>query len=236
MSEPYCFEPQPRVSIPVSESDQRFPVHRVFCVGRNYHAHAAEMGVTIDKSAAQPFYFNKHPSAIIETGSTLTYPLETANYHFEMELVLALSSGGFCVSPEEASTLVYGYAAGLDMTRRDLQQRAKDAAHPWDLGKDFEQAAVIGAIQRKTEPHLIDSGGIRLSVNGAVRQHATLDLMIWSAAELIADLSRYYVLMPGDLIYTGTPEGVGPVTPGDELKGSVEGVGEVCCTIGSPRG
>ncbi|MGB1189520.1 MAG: fumarylacetoacetate hydrolase family protein [Pseudomonadales bacterium] len=235
MSELYCFEPQPQVSVPIIGSDQRFPVHRIFCVGRNYHAHAAEMGVTVDKSTAQPFYFNKHPSAIVETGSTLAYPPETANYHYEMELVVALGSGGFRLGAEQADELILGYAAGLDMTRRDLQQRAKDSAHPWDLGKDFEQAAVIGPIRRKAETGLIQTGTISLSVNGDVRQQSSLDLMIWTVAELIADLSRYYVLMPGDLIYTGTPEGVGPVTPGDQLSGSIEGVGEISCTIGDAR-
>ena len=235
MTQRLCFAAQPAVTVTIQDSDARFPVHRIFCVGRNYHAHAAEMGVTVDKATTQPFYFNKHPSTIAESGSDITYPPETSNYHFEMELVVALRAGGFGVSKAEAIDLVYGYAAGLDMTRRDLQQRAKDHAHPWDLGKDFEQAAIISPLVIKPEgAPLLQQGAIALSVNQSVKQSSNLSLMIWSVAELISDLSRYYRLLPGDLIYTGTPEGVGPVLPGDSLKGHIEGVGQVVANITAP--
>ena len=230
-----CFAAQPPVSVAIQNSDVRFPVHRIFCVGRNYLAHAAEMGVTVNKATTQPFYFNKHPSAIAESGSGIAYPPETRNYHFEMELVVALGAGGFQVPEIAAIDLVYGYAAGLDMTRRDLQQRAKDHAHPWDLGKDFEQAAVISPLVIKPEgAPLLQQGAIELSVNESVKQSSNLSLMIWSVAELISDLSRYYRLLPGDLIYTGTPEGVGPVSPGDCLEGRIEGIGQVVANISGP--
>ena len=230
-----CFAAQPPVSVAIQNSDVRFPVHRIFCVGRNYLAHAAEMGVTVNKATTQPFYFNKHPSAIAESGSGIAYPPETSNYHFEMELVVALGAGGFQVPETAAIDLVYGYAAGLDMTRRDLQQRAKDHAHPWDLGKDFEQAAVISPLVIKLEgAPLLQQGAIELSVNESVKQSSNLSLMIWSVAELISDLSRYYRLLPGDLIYTGTPEGVGPVSPGDCLEGRIEGIGQVVANITGP--
>lgn len=234
MTERLCFAAQPPVSVAIQNSDVRFPIHRIFCVGRNYHAHAVEMGVTVDKATTQPFYFNKHPSAIIESGSDIAYPPETSNYHFEMELVVALGAGGFQVSETAAIDLVYGYAAGLDMTRRDLQQRAKDNAHPWDLGKDFEQAAVISPLVIKREDALLQQGSIELSVNQSMKQSSNLSLMIWSVAELVCDLSRYYRLLPGDLIYTGTPEGVGPVLPGDCLEGRIEGVGQVVANITAP--
>ena len=234
MTETLCFASQPLVTVAIQASQLRFPVHRIFCVGRNYHAHAAEMGVTVDKATTQPFYFNKHPSAIAESGAEIPYPPETSNYHFEMELVVALGAGGFQVSEAAAIDLVYGYAAGLDMTRRDLQQRAKDHAHPWDLGKDFEQAAVISPIVVKDERALLQQGAIELSVNQSMKQSSDLSLMIWSVPELISDLSRYYRLLPGDLIYTGTPEGVGPVVPGDCLRGHIEGVGQVVANIVTP--
>jgi len=234
MTETLCFASQPPVTVAIQASQLRFPVHRIFCVGRNYHAHAAEMGVTVDKATTQPFYFNKHPSAIAESEAEIPYPPETSNYHFEMELVVALGAGGFQVSEAAAIDLVYGYAAGLDMTRRYLQQRAKDHAHPWDLGKDFEQAAVISPIVVKDERALLQQGAIELSVNQSMKQSSDLSLMIWSVPELISDLSRYYRLLPGDLIYTGTPEGVGPVVPGDCLKGLIEGVGQVVANIVTP--
>jgi len=234
MTEILCFAPHPAVSVAIQGSQARFPVHRIFCVGRNYHAHAAEMGVTVDKATTQPFYFNKHPSAIAESGADIPYPPETSNYHFEMELVVALGAGGFQVSEAAAAGLVYGYAAGLDMTRRDLQQRAKDHAHPWDLGKDFEQAAIISPIVIKPEGAQLQQGAIELRVNQTMKQSSNLSLMIWSVAELISDLSRYYRLLPGDLIYTGTPDGVGPVVPGDCLTGHIEGVGRVVANITAP--
>ena len=236
MTETFCFAPEPRTSVSIVGQPDRFPVHRIFCVGRNYHAHAAEMGVSVDKAATQPFYFNKHPSAVLASGSLMNYPPQTSDLHHEMELVVALGGDGFEVSVTEASDLIFGYAAGLDMTRRDLQQRAKDRSHPWDLGKDFEQAAILGAICEKAEVEPLTGGAITLCVNGETRQSSDLSLMIWNVAELISDLSRYYRLRPGDVLFTGTPEGVGPVKTGDQLSGSIEGVGIVEVTIGSDAG
>ena len=233
MKETYCFAPPTIKSLEIRDRVERFPVGRLFCVGRNYQAHAAEMGVTVDKASAQPFYFNKHPSHILVSGGTMIYPPETANLHHEMELVVAIGAMGSAVSVDEASRLIFGYAAGLDMTRRDLQQRAKDRAHPWDLAKDFEQGAVLSPIVQRQGSKVLASGLIELSVNGDVRQRADLSMMIWGIAELISDLSRYYTLGPGDLIFTGTPEGVGPVVPGDHLIGTIAGIGRVETTIAS---
>jgi fumarylpyruvate hydrolase len=211
----------------VAGTDELFPVHRIFCVGRNYHAHAAEMGVSVDKSTQEPFYFTKHPSTLIPSGSEIAYPPQTANYHYEMEFVVAIGKEGFEVSEAEANELVFGYAAGLDMTRRDLQLKARETGRPWDLGKDFEESAVLGPIVRKEETGIVDSGVITLSVNGEVRQNSDLTKLIWNVPEIIAHLSRFYHLQPGDLIYTGTPDGVGPVVAGDHILGSVAGVGDV---------
>lgn len=211
----------------VAGTDELFPVHRIFCVGRNYHAHAAEMGVSVDKSSQEPFYFTKHPSSLIPSGSEIAYPPQTANYHYEMEFVVAIGKAGFEVSEAQANELVFGYAAGLDMTRRDLQLKARETGRPWDLGKDFEESAVLSPIVRKEETGIVDNGVITLSVNGEVKQNSELTKLIWSVPEIIAHLSRFYHLQPGDLIYTGTPDGVGPVVAGDHMLGSVAGVADV---------
>lgn len=236
MSTPSYLWPSPPVcSLPVRDSDARLPVRRIFCVGRNYHAHALEMGNPIDKATMRPFYFLKDPGSLVESGATVTYPPGTRNYHFEMELVVALGAEGFRVAPADAGRLIYGYAAGLDMTRRDLQQIAREQGRPWDLGKNFEQAAVCGEIVPATALGVLDKGGIELQVNGETKQRSELSLMIWNISEIIADLSAYYHLQAGDLIYTGTPEGVGAVQPGDRISGHIEGVGEVALEIGAPE-
>jgi fumarylpyruvate hydrolase len=231
----YLFNPPAVQSLPVRGSTERFPINRIFCVGRNYHAHAVEMGRPVDKSVEQAFYFTKSPQTLVETGldsvATVAYPPGTSNYHFEMELVLAIGKAGFRVNEANAHELVYGYAAGLDMTRRDLQLVARDKGRPWDLGKDIEQGSVCSEIVPMLGV-VIENGAIALEVNGATKQSSNVDKLIWNIREIIADLSKYYHLQPGDLIYTGTPEGVGAVLPGDRITGRVEGVAELALTIG----
>jgi len=223
------FHAPPTVSLPISGSELQFPVRRVFCVGRNYAAHAAEMGGQVDREA--PWYFTKSAHSVAQSGQVLPYALETANYHHEMELVVALGQGAFRATPENAMDAVYGYACGLDMTRRDLQQVGKDNRRPWDLGKDVENSAVIGPISAANDINLKGSA-IGLSVNGETRQEATLDDMVWSVAEIICHLSRFYHLEQGDLIMTGTPAGVGPVESGDKLRGWITGIADVEMSVG----
>ncbi len=215
------------VLLDIDGTDEKFPVNRVFCVGRNYLAHAAEMGVTVDKSKQEPFYFTKHPSALLPSGVEIDYPPQTKNYHYEMEFVVAIGKEGFEVSQENADSIIYGYACGLDMTRRDLQLVARETGRPWDLGKDFEQSAIISKIVPVTKTGVINSGTIELAVNGKTRQTSDLNLLIWNVKEVIEHLSKFYHLQPGDLIYTGTPEGVGAVVSGDHITGFVEGVGDI---------
>ena len=229
----YLFNPAPVNSLPVHGTEARFPVNRIFCVGRNYHAHAVEMGRPVDKSSMKPFYFIKAASDLVESGATVPYPCGTSNYHFEMELVVAIGAAGFRVKESDAAALVYGYAAGLDMTRRDLQLVARDQGRPWDLGKDFEKSAVCSPIVPKGNLGVLQSGAIALQVNGATKQTADLSQLIWNIPELLADLSQYYHLQAGDLIYTGTPEGVGAVVTGDLITGQIAQVGSVQLSIGA---
>jgi fumarylpyruvate hydrolase len=227
----YLFTPPAVQSLPIRGKTERFPINRIFCVGRNYHAHAVEMGKPVDKSAERPFYFTKSPQTLVQSGATVAYPPETKNYHFEMELVLAVGKPGFRVSADKAHEVIYGYAAGLDMTRRDLQLVARDKGRPWDLGKDIEEGSVCSEIV-PMEGRIVDKGTIALEVNGATRQSSDVAKLIWAIREIIADLSQFYHLQPGDLIYTGTPEGVGAVVAGDRITGRVEGVAEVALTVG----
>ncbi|HBM14478.1 MAG TPA: fumarylacetoacetase [Rhodospirillaceae bacterium] len=221
-------------SVPVEQEAARYPVGRIFCVGRNYAAHAAEMGVDVDREA--PFYFIKPSSAIVLSGATVPYPPGTENYHYEMELVVAIGASAFRARVTDAEKAVYGYAAGLDMTRRDLQLAARAKQRPWDLGKAFEQSAIIAPIKKaKDYASNLAPQRITLAVNGETKQDATLGDLIHSVPELIADLSKYYHLVPGDLIYTGTPAGVGPVVPGDKIHGIVEGLQPVDLTVGEPE-
>ena len=228
----YLFNPPPVMSAPIRGTGTAFPINRLFFVGRNYHAHAVEMGRPVDKSVERPFYFTKAPQTLTASGATVAYPPETSNYHFEMELVVAIGKPGFRVKAEDAHTLIYGYAAGLDMTRRDLQLVARDKGRPWDLGKDVEQSSVCSEIV-PLQGVVIERGAIALEVNGHTKQSSDVDKLIWNIRELIADLSLFYHLQPGDLIYTGTPEGVGPVVAGDKISGRVEGVAEVTLTVGA---
>jgi fumarylpyruvate hydrolase len=227
----YLWNPPPVQSVPVRGRNERFPIQRLFFVGRNYHAHAVEMGKPVDKSIEVPFYFTKAPSTLVESGATVAYPPGTKDYHHEMELVLAIGAPGFRVSESDAATLIYGYACGLDMTRRDLQLVAREKGRPWDLGKDVEQSSIVSEIVPMSGV-VLDKGNLEMSVNGTVRQKSDLSKLIWNIPELIADLSKFYHLQPGDLIFTGTPEGVGPLQPGDRIEGRIEQVGTISLTIG----
>lgn len=226
----YLWAPPAPISLPVRGTSARFPVNRLFFVGRNYQAHAREMGTSVDKASMRPVYFTKFAAMLAESGSSAPYPPETRDYHHEMELVVALGEDGFRVPPEQAAKLIYGYACGLDMTRRDLQAAAKAKGNPWDVAKNVESGAVAGEIV-PAQGRVLERGEISLRLNGEVRQQGDLSDMIWTIPEIIADLSTYYHLRAGDLIYTGTPEGVGPVQAGDLLEGRIEGVGSLSFTI-----
>ena len=217
----------PQPAVPVVGEDALYPVRRVFCVGRNYAAHAREMGS--DPNREPPFYFTKSADSLVPGGGAIPYPPATANLHHEVELVVALSGPAYRATPEQAAKVVFGHAIGLDMTRRDLQFAARDKGRPWDLGKSFEFSAPITPILRGSDPIL--SGAVTLEVNGEIRQRGDIADMIWSVPEVIAHLSQYYHLDRGDLIYTGTPEGVSAVRPGDTLVGRIDGLGELVVTI-----
>ncbi len=220
----YVIAPPPVVAIPVAGGGL-FPVRRVFCVGRNYAEHAREMGHDPDRE--DPFFFTKPADALLAGDADMPYPSMTTDMHHEMELVAAIGTGGTGIDAAHALSHVWGYAAGLDMTRRDLQAQAKKQARPWDLSKGFDHSAPIGALVPAAQVSNAARGEIVLRVNGHVRQHSDLSHMIWSLPETIAFLSRFVALAPGDLIFTGTPEGVAACQRGDLLEGSVEGVGTV---------
>ena len=227
----YLWTPPAIPSLPVLGKAERFPVNRLFFVGRNYHAHAVEMSRPVDKANDRPFYFTKAPSTLVESGATVAYPPETKNYHYEMELVVAIGAAGFRVAAADAHKLIYGYACGLDMTRRDLQLLARDKGRPWDLGKDIEEGSVVSEIVPMPGV-VIDEGELAMTVNGQIRQKSDINKLIWNIREQIEDLSQFYHLKPGDLIFTGTPEGVGPVVAGDRIDGHVAGVGKIILHIG----
>ncbi len=212
-------------------TDARYAVRRIFCVGRNYADHAREMGS--DPTREPPFYFTKPAVALTPSGSTVAYPPETQNYHYEMELVLALGAPVFKVTPEAAAAAIWGYAPGLDMTRRDLQAAAKASGKPWDTAKGFDESAILGDIVRVADAGRLTRGAITLAVNGVEKQRGDLADMIWNQAEIVSNLSQLYHLHAGDLIYTGTPAGVGAVMPGDVLTGRIEGVGDILLTVGA---
>ena len=226
----FVFPPAEIPSAAVRGTDARYAVSRIFCVGRNYADHAREMGA--DPTREPPFYFTKPASALTPSGSTVPYPTETKNYHYEMELVLAIGAPVFKVTPEAAVAAIWGYATGLDMTRRDLQAVAKAAGRPWDTAKGFDQSAILGDIVRVADVGRLDKGAITLAVTGVEKQRGDLADMIWSQAEIVSNLSHLYHLHPGDLIYTGTPAGVGAVVAGDVLVGRIEGLGEIQLTVG----
>jgi fumarylpyruvate hydrolase len=224
---PFVFAPAAPVAVPVAGGQDAFPVRRVYCVGRNYAAHAREMGFDPDREP--PFFFCKPADAVVPVadGQTLElpYPPETANLHYEIELVAAIGLGGANIAVDDAQQHVWGYAVGLDMTRRDLQMKMREAGRPWELGKAFDQSAPIGPLHPAASVAGIEQAGIWLQVNGVDKQRSDIGKLIWSVAETIAYLSRYFRLEPGDLIYTGTPEGVGPVVRGDKMLGGVDGLG-----------
>jgi fumarylpyruvate hydrolase len=219
----FVIPPPALVAIPVAGGG-RFPVRRVFCVGRNYAEHVREMG---GDAREPPFFFTKPADALLTGGADMPYPPQTTELHHEMELVVAIGTGGSDIREAEALSHVWGYAAGLDMTRRDLQAAAKKAGKPWDMAKGFDGSAPIGELVPAARLPSPTRGRIALSVNNKVRQSADLSAMIWSVAETIAALSRSVALAPGDLIFTGTPEGVAAVVRGDRLEGEVQGVGTV---------
>jgi len=222
----YVFDPPAVVTVPVEGRSEAFPVRRILCVGRNYAAHRREMG---GDDRDPPFFFAKPADAIVPPGKDPAYPPKTANLHHEIELVVALKAGGRDVAVAGALDLILGYAVGVDMTRRDLQNAAKDKGQPWDASKGFDDSAPISAIKPWTGSP--PRGRITLSVNGQVRQDAAVADMIWAVAEIVSEASKLWTLKPGDLIYTGTPEGVGPLVRGDRVTGAVEGVGQLSFTV-----
>jgi fumarylpyruvate hydrolase len=229
----FLFDPPPTPAIPVAGLDVLFPVARIFCVGRNYEEHAKEMGHVVDRE--KPFYFSKSATALRLSGASLPYPPGTGNYHFEMELVVAIGAPAFKIAAADALKAVYGYACGLDMTRRDLQLSERAKQRPWTLGKDVEASAPVSIIAPVSAIGHPTKGRIELRQNGQTKQSADIGDLVWSVPELIAHLSGFYHLAPGDLIFTGTPAGVGPVAAGDVLEGSIEGVGALKVTIGEAQ-
>lgn len=219
-------------TLAIAGEDELFPVNRVFCVGRNYAAHAREMGKDPDRDP--PFFFMKPANAVVQAGAdevTIPYPPKTANFHHEIELVVAIGKGGSNVFIEKALEHVFGYAVGLDMTRRDLQLEARDKGRPWEFGKSFPKSAPIGPIHRAETQPALEHAAIWLHVNGETRQSSHISKLIWSVAESISYLSQYDTLEPGDLIMTGTPEGVGAVVQGDLMRGSISGLGEIVVRV-----
>jgi fumarylpyruvate hydrolase len=229
----HVFPPPPVVAVPVAGGGRAYPIRRFFCVGRNYAAHAAEMGGEVDREA--PWYFMKSADAYLASGATLPYPPGTADFHHEIELYLALGAPLFNATAQDAPAAVWGYGTALDMTRRDLQREAKEQRRPWDLAKNIEGGAVLSPLLPATEAGALGDRRIRLSVNGTLRQEARLDEMVWPVADILAHLSRYYHLGPGDVVLTGTPSGVGAVRPGDVLDGGIDGLPPLRLTIGPPE-
>ncbi len=220
----YAVEPAPAAVLPVAGSNALFPVHRIYCVGRNYAAHAAEMGH--DPNREPPFFFQKNPDNLVLDGR-FPYPPASTSVHHEIELVVALAKGGTDIPVADALGCVFGYAVGIDMTRRDLQDVAKELRRPWEVAKAFEASAPCGPLQPASAVGHPGKGAITLAINGKRKQSGDLDQMIWKVAEIVAHLSGLFTLRPGDLIFTGTPAGVGAVARGDILHGAIEGIGEI---------
>lgn len=226
----YVITPPAVASVAVAGVEARFPVRRIFCVGRNYAAHAREMGRDPDREP--PFFFTKPADAVVDDQQIVAYPPETNNFHYEAELVIAISKAGVNIPEEQALDYIWGYAVGNDLTRRDLQLTAREQGRPWDWGKAFDRSAVCGPIYPVSEVGHIEQGSIRLSVNGTVKQDADLNELIWSVPEIVSILSRTMEIKAGDLIYTGTPAGVGPLVPGDVCVVEIAGLGSLTTTIG----
>lgn len=229
----YTFDPEPQVTVPVAGSADLFPVRRIYCVGRNYAAHAREMG--FDPEREPPFFFCKPADSIVVAtpGRTVDvhYPPQSADYQHEIELVVAIGTAGSDIAVGHAIEHVFGYAAGLDMTRRDLQIKSRDKGRPWELGKAFDESAPIAPLHRAAEVGHLDNGAIWLQVDGAERQRSDIAKLIWSVPEVIANLSTFFELKPGDLIYTGTPEGVGRVERGQTVRAGIDGLGELAVRV-----
>lgn len=218
----YVFDPAPVTSVEIAGTEARFPVHRIYCVGRNYAAHAREMGNDPDREP--PFFFSKPADAIVANGADVPYPPRTENLHHEIELVVAIGKGGSNIPVSEAEGHIFGYAVGNDLTRRDLQNEAKGNGKPWDTAKGFDHAAPITRILPVAQCGHIRKGAIWLNVNGEPRQSGDIADLIWPVADVVAELSTFYTLQPGDLIYTGTPAGVSALKKGDVVEGFVEGL------------
>ena len=218
----YILEPPDVASLPILGSDQRFPIRRIFCIGRNYAEHAREMGASVDKTA--PMFFCKPADAIVSDGADVPYPSVTLDLHHEVEMVVALARGGVEVAPEQAAALIFGYGVGLDLTRRDLQAKAKEKGHPWDSAKAFDHSAPVSALRPATEADVTAATRLQLIVNGEERQSTALGDMVHSVAEIIAALSQLFELKSGDLIFTGTPAGVAALQRGDRFQAELVGV------------
>jgi len=221
----YAVPAAPVVTLPVAGSEDSFPVRRIWCVGRNYAAHAREMGSDPDRDP--PFFFAKPTDAIVQNGDPIPYPPGTKNLHHEIELVVAIGKAGMAISTENALDHVFGYAVGLDMTRRDLQNAAKDSGRPWEMGKSYDFSAPCSAIQPASKIGHPDKAAIWVKVNGETKQSSDISFLIWNVAETISHLSQLVELHPGDLIYTGTPEGVAAVVAGDVMEGHIDGIGDI---------
>lgn len=228
----YVFPPAPAPSVPVVGTEAQFPVHRIYCVGRNYEEHAKEMGFT---GREPPFFFMKPADAIVVAapGATtpLPYPSLTTNLHHEIELVVAIGKGGKNIAAADALSHIYGYAVGLDMTRRDLQMRMREMGRPWEIGKAFDRSAPIGPLYPASQVGHPRHAAISLQVDGEDRQRSDIDQLIWSVAETVSYLSRFFELRPGDLVFTGTPEGVGAVERGERMLGAIDGLGELSVRV-----
>ena len=225
---PYLFSPT-TPSVPIKGRTEQFPVHRIYCVGRNYADHVREMGGNPEREP--PIFFAKPADAVVPNNTRIPYPSRTRNFHHEIELVIAIGKGGRDIAAAQALEHVYGYAVGNDLTRRDLQADAKDNGRPWDTSKGFDRSAVISAITPASQSGHLRAGRIWLKVNGQMRQQADLSELIWGVPEIIAELSTFFELQPGDLIYTGTPAGVGPLKKGDRIEGGIDGLDELVTTI-----
>ncbi len=221
----YIFPPQPQTTLPIRGRDEVFPVNRVYCIGRNFAAHAIEMGHDPDKEP--PFFFQKNPDNILLEGNDFPYPPMSSDVHHEIEMVVALKSGGTNIDPQQALDCVYGYGVSLDMTRRDLQGEMKKLGRPWEIGKAFEHSAPCSELVSAEDIGHPTQGAIWLKINDEIRQEGDLNQMIWKIPEMISYLSDHFTLHSGDIIQTGTPSGVGPVQRGDRLHGHVDGVGEL---------
>ena len=231
----YLFPPAAPAGLPIVGRTELFPVRRVYCVGRNYAAHAREMGFDPDREP--PFFFckpNDQQSVVaVPDGETVTipYPSQTGNYHYEIELVVAIGQGGKDIAPADAANHIFGYAVGLDMTRRDLQMKMREMGRPWEVGKAFDYSAPVGPLTARSDSGDIDSGEIVLTVDGDTRQHSNLSHLIWNVSETIANLSTLFELQPGDLIFTGTPEGVGAVQAGQIMLASIDGLSPITVKV-----